>query len=156
MKKIFGKIKSHKLLFTICLLAFIIVVIFFYIFFSVFIGGTDKYGNRLDGIEKVKIETKQKEEAVQFLEDKDEVVDASVRVQGKIIYIHIVYKSDVSLDRAKTIANEVLDKFDKDEKAFYDIGYYLTQEKKEGEEANGFMVTGSKNAKLDSISWIKS
>ena len=160
MKKFFGKIKElivhHKLLFTICLLAFIIIIVMLYIFFSVFIGGTNKYGNRLSGIEKVEISTKDLNEVASFLEEKDEVSKASARIQGKIIYIHIEYGSEVGLDRAKEIANETLEKFDQDEKSFYDIGYYLTQEQKEGEENTGFVVTGTKNAKLDSISWIKS
>lgn len=159
MKKFLGNLKDlisrHKLLFVICLLAFIIVIVLLYIFFSLFIGGTNQYGDRLDGIENVEISKSLKEEIVSFLEEKEEVVDASVRVQGKIIYIHIKYKGDVSLDKAKEIATSSLDKFDKDEKAFYDIGYYLTQDK-DNEEDKGFVVTGSKNAKLDSISWIKS
>lgn len=153
---IFDLIKRHKLLSMICLLAFVVVIILFYIFFSLFIGGSDKYGDRLDGINDVKITESTKKEVASKLEDYAEVVEASCRVQGKIIYIHIKFQADTSLDKAKEIAQESLDLFDKDEKSFYDIGFYLIQEQKEGEETQGFVVTGSKNAKLDSISWIKS
>ncbi len=160
MKKFLEKIKKligrHKLLFAICLLAFMIILIMLYIFFSLFAGGTNKYGNRLEGIEDVVISDSTKEEVVSFLEAKDEVSSASVRIQGKIIYIHIEYLRDISLDRAKEIANETIEKFDEDELAFYDIGYSLTQIQTEGEEDIGFVVTGSKNSQLDNISWIKS
>jgi len=157
MKKIFGLIKRHKLLFLLCFLAIIIVMFLGYIFFDAFISGDGVYGDRLKGIEKVKISEKHKKEVEDFLEEKEEVTDASVRVQGKIIYINIKYQASVALNRAKEIANESLSKFDEDEKKFYDIGYSLTQEAKEGEEGNGgFVVTGSKGAIMDSISWIKS
>lgn len=156
MKKIFGMIKKHKLLFAICFMAFIIVLIMLYVFFSVFISSDGQYGNRLDGIEKVEISKKDQKEVAEFLEGKEEVTKASVRIQGKIIYINIQYQASVSLDRAKEIATETLGQFDEDEKKFYDIGYFLTQEEQEGENSGGFVVTGSKNANLESISWIKS
>lgn len=160
MKKLLSKIKKlickHKLLSVICFLAFIIILIMMYIFFNVFIGGTNKYGNRLDGIDKVEISKSEKGEVKSFIEEKQEVTKANVRIQGKIIYISIEYTSETSLDRAKEIANESLTKFDDNEKNFYDIGFFLTQTAQEGEENSGFVVTGSKNAQLDNISWIKS
>lgn len=160
MKKFLKGVKElilrHKLLSLICFLAFIIILIMVYIFFSVFIGGSNKYGNRLDGIEKVELSKNDLTEVADFLKEKDEVTDASVRVQGKIVYIHIEFTRETTLDQAKEVANESLDQFDKDEKSFYDFGYSLTQVEQEGTEDQGFVVTGTKNAKLDNISWIKS
>lgn len=160
MRKFLGSIKKlisrHKLLFVICCLAFVIILVMFYIFFSVFIGGSSKYGDRLNGIEKVEFSQSDLAEVAEFLKGKEEVTDASVRVQGKIIYIHIEFTREVGLDRAKEIANESLGQFDDDEKSFYDVGYSLTQVEQEGSEDKGFVVTGTKNAELNSISWIKS
>lgn len=160
MKKFLSGLKNlisrHKLLTIISFLALIIIIVMFYIFFNILIGGADKYGDRLNGIDKVTISSKEQKELKTFLEDKDEVTAASVRIQGKIIYIHIEVKKDVSLDKAKEIANETLGQLADDEKAFYDLGFSLTQEQAEGEEDQGFVVTGTKNAKLDYISWIKS
>ena len=143
-------IMRHKLLFLICFLAFVVLIILFYIFFSLFVGGNDPYGDRLKGIDKVKITEKFKKEVVSSLKEKDEVVDASVRVQGKIIYVHIVVKGDVSLDKAKEIANDSLGKFDDDEKKFYDFGYFLSQDKD-----GGFIAAGTKNSNSDHIVWNK-
>ena len=89
-------------------------------------------------------------------EEKDTVVDATIRTQGKIIYINITFTRDTSLDRAKAVATETLALFDDDEKEYYDFGYFLTQEQLEDSEDKGFIITGTKNAKLESITWIKS
>lgn len=159
--KFFRSIKDlilrHKLLTIICFLAMIIVVFLVVVFFDMFIGGSNKYGNRLKGIDDVVISSKLKKDVVSFLEEKEEYVDnASVRVQGKIIYINIVFTRKASLDKAKAIATETLAKFDEDEKEYYDFGYFLTQVEVEDKEDKGYVITGSKNAKLESISWIRS
>ena len=155
-KGIWNLIKRHKLLSAICLLAFTIIIVMMYVFFSLFIGGTDKYGDRLKGIESHTISKNEQKDAANFLKEKEEVTDASVRIQGKIIYIHIQYKREISLDRAKEIAAEVLTKFEDDDKKFYDIGYSLTQDPVEDKNDKGFMITGTKNNDNENISWIKS
>ena len=66
MKKIFNNmwklIKRHKLLTIICSLAIILIIVMSVALFSFFVGGNDKYGNRLDGIKEVKLTSKDKEE----------------------------------------------------------------------------------------------
>ncbi len=144
-------IARHKLLFLICFLAFIVAVALFYISFNLFVLGSDPYGNRLKGISKVKISSKEQSSVASFLKEKEEVVDASVHLKGKIIYIHIKMKEGVNLNRAKEIANESLGKFEDDEKSFYDFGYFLSEDKE-----GGYVVTGTKNSNSDVIVWIKS
>lgn len=156
MKKIKDLVSRHKLLSAICLLALIVIIMMMYVFFNLFVGGSNKYGDRLKGIESHKVEKKEQEEVVSFLKEKNEVNDASIRIQGKIIYIHIEYTRETSLDTAKAIATESLAKISNDEKKFYDIGYYLTQTSDDNSEDKGFIVTGNKSNELDSISWIKS
>lgn len=150
-KKLWELVKRHKLLTIICSLAIIIVVIMIVVLFSFFVGSNDKYGNRLDGIKKVELTSKEKKNIADKLKENEEVKEASVRIQGKIIYINIKFNDDTNLDKAKEIANNSLKEIDEDQLKFYDLGYFLT---KDGE--NGFNVTGTKNAKLDKISWIKS
>lgn len=144
-------ITRHKLLFLICLLAFVVLIVMLYIFFSLFIGGNDPYGNRLKGIDKVKISSKEKKEISSFLKDKEEVVDSSVRVQGKVIYVHIKVKEGIGLDKAKEMAQESLGKFDDKQKKFYDFEYFLYEDKEDG-----YVVIGNKNANAENIVWIKS
>lgn len=155
-KGIWNLIKRHKLLTIICFLAFIIIIIMMYLFFSMFIGSGDMYGDRLKGIEKVELTKKNLNKIEDSVKENSEVTSINARVQGKIVYIHIEFTRETSLNRAKEIAVITLDKFEEDEKKFYDFGFSLTQVEQEGTEDKGFVVTGSKNARLDSISWIKS
>lgn len=151
VKKKKNIIMRHKFLFFICFCAFVALVILLYIFFSLFVGSNDPYGDRLKGINSVKITNKEKKEVEKFLTDKEEVTKASVRVQGKIIYVHIQFGDSVGLDKAKEISSESLGKFSDDEKKFYDMGYFLRQDKEDG-----FYVTGNKYVDSDNIFWIKS
>ena len=155
MKKIFNNmwklIKRHKLLTIICSLAIILIIVMSVALFSFFVGGNDKYGNRLDGIKEVKLTSKDKEEITTNIKENDEVTTSSIRVQGKIIYINIKFKEGTKITKAKEIANNTLENIDEEKLEFYDIGYFLTSE---GEE--NFYITGTKNYKLDKISWIKS
>ena len=155
-KGIINLILRHKLLTLICISALVVVIALTFIFFNMFTDGGGKYGSRLDGIEDVTISNKVKKDVASTLEDKDEVSDASIRIQGKIIYINIVFTRETSLDRAKEIASETLDLFKDEEKSFYDFGYFLTQTEVEDSEDKGYIVTGTKNAKETNISWIKS
>jgi len=156
-KGLFSLLWRHKLLTLICITATVVTVILISVFFNMFVSGNGKYGERLKGIEKVEITNKDKKEVVKHLEDKTEFVkEASIRIQGKIIYINIEFTRKASLDKAKALATETLALFDEDEKSFYDFGYFLTQEEVENKEDKGYIITGTKSAKLESITWIKS
>ena len=160
MKKIISGLKDlisrHKILSMICLLALVIIVILLYVFCSIFVGGSNKYGHRLDGIKEVEISTKEMKNLSKDLEKNAEVDSADVRIQGKIIYIDIMYTKDVSQDKAKEIAASTLDNFGKEEKEFYDFEYILTQVIEEDGTDNGFKITGTKGPKTEGISFIKS
>ena len=144
-------ILRHKFLFLISVLACIALGIMFYIFFTLVVGGSDPYGDRLKGIKSVEISKSDRSKYSKDLSSKDGVASAVVRVQGKIVYIHIKVNGDVSLDRAKAVANESLGMFSDKEKKYYDFGYFLSQDKEDG-----FVVTGTKSSNSTDIVWIKS
>ena len=158
MKKMKNLISRHKVLAVICLVSIVFIIIMLYFFLSIFIGGNNKYGNRLDGISEVEISSDRINDLEEELGQKDEVSKASVRIQGKIIYIDIVFNNDVSIDKAKEIANGTLTNFEDDEKSFYDFSYLLTQvgSDDENDEKNYFIVAGTKHSKADTISYTKS
>ena len=115
MKDFFKKIKSwankNKGFAIIIALGFILFLILLIIFFQMLIGGSsDKYGNRLDGIDKVKISNETFEEVKKEVTDTELVEEVSTRLQGKIVYMTITLKSDTSKDKAKEIASATLDK----------------------------------------------
>ncbi|MBQ6476819.1 MAG: hypothetical protein IJI43_00025 [Bacilli bacterium] len=155
MKRFFKGLGSllwrHKLLSLISLLAFAAIVILMYIFFSVFLGGTDKYGGRLNGIEDVKITKKEITSIENWIKDTKTVEDVSIRVVGKIVYFDVTFNKDADINGAKNLASSTLEKFDNDKKEFYDFEYILSQNVE-----NGFKVTGTKSPKIDKVSWIKS
>ena len=140
----------HKLLSLICFLAFVAIMIMLYVFFSIFVSGSDVYGRRLMGIEEVKISRSELNKEKDTIEKISEVKTAKVRLQGKIIYFDIVFTKGTSKDKAKEIAKKTLEDFSKDEKEFYDFEYILTSE-----DEKGFKITGTSGPKTGGISFIK-
>ena len=151
MKKILNFMKKNIFLTIISLFILISLIIIAIVSFKFFINGNNKYGNRLDGIEEVEITSEEKKEIASTIEENDNVNNAIVRIQGKIIYITIEYTEETSIDQAKEIANNSLENFSEDELNFYDVGYFLTSS---GE--NKFNITGNKKAAKEGISFIKS
>lgn len=150
MNKIKSWISEHKVWavlggFSLIMLIFILIVLI-----MMFVGtSSDKYGHRLDGIEDVKISSEKKKEITDFSDDK--VVSSDVRIQGKIIYIDVKFKDGTNLDDAKGIANKMLEVFSEEELKFYDVCYFLIEDK----EKDGFVITGTKHPSKKEISWIK-
>ena len=150
MKKILGLIKRHIILFILCFLAFIVFVIMVIAFLKMTINSSGRYGNRLDGIEKVEVSKKDLKKITDSLKERDEIVKASARVQGKIIYFDIFFTESTSLDSAKSICSDILKEFDEEENNFYDFSFVITQE---GDSEDKWSSIGSKNMASESISW---
>lgn len=150
MDKIKDWIKKNKGLSVILLLAVVFLIVIIVIFVELLVGGShNKYGNRLDGIDKVKISNETFEGVKKEVTDTELTEDVSTRVQGKIVYTTITLKSDTSKDKAKEIASATLDNYSEDELKFYDFSFFLKWKGEEGDT----VVTGNKHHSLDSITW---
>ena len=153
MDKIKDWAKKNKGLATIVGLAIILFIILLIIILELLLGGSsNKYGDRLDGIDKVKIEDKTYNEVKEEVKNTDLVTDVSIRLQGKIVYTTIVLKDDTSVDKAKEIASNTLDNYSKVELSFYDFSFFLEWK---GEEKDT-VITGNKHHNLEAITWVKS
>lgn len=153
MKKILDWSKKNKGLAFVLLLAFILFIFIVIIGVELLVGGSsNKYGGRLDGINKVKIASDTYSGVKEEIKDTELVEDVTVRLQGKIVYTTIVLKSDTSVDKAKELAKNTLDNYDEKQLKFYDFSFFL---KWEGEE-NDKVITGNKHHNLDEITWVKS
>ena len=153
MEKIKDWIKENKGLAFVLLLAIILLVFIIIIGVELLVGGSsNKYGNRLDGINEVKIAKDTYDGVKEEIKDTDLVEDVSVRLQGKIVYTTIELKSDTSVDKAKEIASATLDNYDKEQLDFYDFSFFL---KWKGEEKDT-VITGNKHHNLEEITWINS
>ena len=136
MDKIKDWIKKNKGLSVILLLAVVFLIVIIVIFVELLVGGShNKYGNRLDGIDKVKI-----------------TEEVETRLQGRIVYTTIILKSDTSVDKAKEIASNTLDNYTNSELEYYDFSFFL---KWKGEEKDT-VITGNKHHSLDAITWTNS
>lgn len=119
----------------LCVIAIITGVIIY------FLGQTskDKYGNRLDNIEKIKISDKKESDIKKTILDNELVKSVDIDIRGKLIYIDIVLNTGKHSD-SEALAMSILDLFSDEEKAFYDIQYIISNEDKEVEE--NFPVMG--------------
>lgn len=153
MEKIKKWINKNKGLAILLLLTIIFVIILLIIFIELLIGGSsNKYGNRLDGIDKVKISNETYESVKKEVEDTELVKKVETRLQGKIVYTTIELKDGITVEKAKEIAVNTLDNYSEDELKYYDFSFFL---KWKGEEKDT-VITGNKHHNLDSITWVKS
>ena len=111
--------------------------------------GTPVYGNRLDGIEEVKITDGKKSEVESKLTADSEITKVSVDVKGKIINIIVTVADSFSEARADEIANQALSVFSDSEKNYYDFQIYLDKT----EAASPFPMIGYKNKTSEKVVW---
>lgn len=153
MKKIKDLILRHKGLSVVVFLALILFVLMLVILISLLLGGAkDEYGDRLEGIEKVEISKKTYSKLEDTIKENDIVSDVEYRLQGRIVYIDIMFTSEASVDDAKDVCSNSLEVFDEDEIAFYDFEFVISQEADE----EGFVLTGTKHPDVETIGWINS
>lgn len=151
--KIKNWIKNNKGFATILMLAILLVIILTIIFISLLMGGSsNKYGNRLDGINEVKIKKEVYDGVKEEVMATEAAEEVTVRLQGKIVYTTITLKSDTSVDKAKEIASATLDNYTEEELKFYDFSYFLKWNNEEGST----VITGNKHHNLDTITWVRS
>ena len=129
----------------ICIIAILIGVIVY------FFGQTSKdiYGNRLDGIEKVKISDKKIKEYKEVIESNEKVTDVEIDIKGKLVYIIITMTNGTHAD-AEAISQSSLASFSEKERKFYDI-QYIVDNKEETEE--NFPIMGYIKAGNSVIKW---
>lgn len=152
MKKIKKFYREHRIfiiLMTVVLVcAILIVTVLIQCFY---VGGKDKYGNRLEGIEKYKISESRQSDFENNTANNDKVKSVDMMITGKIIYLTFQFEETTDLETAKELANVSLKEFSDEEKDFYDI--MITMKKNSSEKIEGFLISGAKNAKRPTIVW---
>ena len=81
-------------------------------------GSNAIYGDRLDGIKDVKVNTGKITDKVN---ENESVKEVKVKINGKIINVLITINDEVGLEDAKGIAAPVLEALSKKQKEFYDV-----------------------------------
>ena len=142
--KLLKELKENKYT-TIVFFIFLVLFLLAWVLYGMVMpsNSAEKYGNRLEGIEKVKFTESDLNSIANSLEENDMVNSASVRVNGKIINIIVEVKEGTKATNAATsLSKESVKNFDKEELAFYDIQLFITNEDK---EAKGYPLIGYKN-----------
>ncbi len=148
MKKI---IKENKVLFGLAIILLIALVAIVIGLISMFYSDEgDKYGNRLNGIDKYPISENIKDDIKALYESGVESVN--VDVKGKIIYVIIDVSNGVSKEDARGFAIKALEKFSDEEKKFYDIQFMITC-KTASEETTMYPMMGAKHSENSQIIW---
>ena len=150
MKKLKRVYTEHRVFAILMALVIVCFVLIGTVLVQCFYVGSnkDKYGERLAGIEKVKIDTKDVESKIIV----EEIVKkVEVKVTGKIVYITMKFDAPTTLVEAQSIAQKSLDYFDEAQKKFYDFHFTLKETATETDE--GFIISGAKNKNGSGLVW---
>lgn len=130
----------------ICIVAILVGVVLY------FLGQTskDKYGNRLEGIEKVEIKESKLNDIEKKITENELVNNVDAVLKGRLVYITITLNTGTHAD-TESIAQSSLDLFSEEEKAFYDIQYIVDNKDDKIEE--NFPVMGYIKAGNSVIKW---
>lgn len=142
--------KNPKVTFGIIAGIFLLLAIFFVVIFIMPLFGHNKYGNRLDGADKVKISNSTQSEMIAVVEETGKFDSVKYDLKGRIINIIAVAKNGVSKDEAKEASAQVLSKLSDDEKEYYDVQIFLTQD---GMDGSTYPYIGYKNKSSEKIVW---
>jgi len=148
------KRKRKKLKVGYVLAALVILLVLIVAIKMILPTGSSKYGNRLDGIKKIKFGKDEKNKIVEKIKSNEKVTDAKIDVQGKRIDIIFYVSKETNLEDARNIANSSLGEISDEVKKFYDIEFMIDKKTKDRDENDkSFPDMGYKNAKSQGIVW---
>ena len=107
------------------------------------------YGNRLEGIDKVKVTEKQEKQIKKYVKNYTKKID--IRVSGRVINILIELHPGTSLDDARGIAGMVLDGLTAEQKAYFDVEAIVNN----SEDPDHFPIIGYKHKSRDNFTWTR-
>lgn len=148
-----NKIKKLWVENRVLVVLFIIVIICICLILGVclkyFFGTSNSsYGDRLNGIEEVLITDEIKNNFINKMKEDETIVDATLTVSGKIIYIHLIFNQNVKLEEAENKAQTSVSLFEEKYLNFYDLNYTLKQENNDG-----FLIMGARNVHGSGLIW---
>lgn len=152
MKKYLKKIKlfilKNKLL-SLLIGLLLLILLFGLVFIKILIFPhyrVSKYGNRLEGIEKVKINDSRFDDIKKSFDSKEGFTISGYRLSGRIINIYVKV-SGIDKETVKSESMKFVDSFSDDEKVFYDFQIFVTS------EDDGYPIIGYKNKNSEGLHW---
>ena len=145
MKKLKNLWANNRILLILGIILVVCIIAIIVVFLTYFVGTKKSvYGSRFDNM-KTHIKEADQKTYIQALEERSGVEKASLRVQGKTIYVRATFKDDIKLDDAKKIIDSSLEKFSDDIKETYDIHFTIKN--------TSFVLMGARNASGNGLSW---
>ncbi len=150
------KIKENKVLLALALILIVCFGLILFVLFKYFYVGdnSDKYGDRLEGIESHKVHKELETEIKELYKD-DKLSLKSVKVSGKIIYVTFDLTEVIKVNDTKNLVLKSLEKFSDDEKSYYDIQFIVTCESEGSTENKLYPIMGYKNSSSIEIIWTR-
>lgn len=153
MGKLMKYVKTHKaesIIGGIFLLMIIFILIFTKIFF--FSSGNNDYGDRLDGIDAVKISGDKLDKIAVTLKKDTQIQKVESNITGKIINFMVTVDGSSNAEAVQAKVNTILDDFSTKEKEFYDIQVFLVSSSDE----TSYPAIGYKGKDSKELLWIHS
>ncbi len=145
-------IKEHKIVVVAVIILLLLLVMAFFLK-GVFFSGTENavYGERLKGIDEVKITKSEKSDLISKIEEDSSVSKCEFSLQGKIVNVIITVNDDVGIDTAKALADKVVENFDSYQKEFYDFQVFI----KKSNGGSDFPIIGYRQNTKKGFTWTK-
>lgn len=122
-------IKKNKILVTILMVIFIIIMLII-VYIYLYQSNSNKYGNRLNGIENLSIADSKINDIKEKILNNDSCNTITYKLDGKIIKFFIDVKPETDELTLESIFNLILDNFSESEKSFYDFEIFVTSTSK--------------------------
>lgn len=145
-------IKRHKFKLALLILFLIVFVVALYVLIGLLYPDNRKnvYGNRLLGIEKVKLSEQSITEIKDKMEANDFVNNTKYSLNGKLINFIIEVKADTNKNSSKGLVNNILEVFSDEVKKFYDIQVIIIEDK---EESTNYPIFAYKHKFEEKFVW---
>ena len=135
----------------VALVVFVLVVVGLLYFKQVFNAdeATAIYGSRLEGREKIEITEERINQVKTAIKDSSN--KTTIRIAGRIIEVIVDVKDGVSIQDTKNLGTPIVFAFTEEERAYYDIQIFLTNEK----NTEQFPAIGYKHHTKPTLTWTK-
>lgn len=151
MKKFYKENRVFVILMGVALVCIAIIVAIFAIYI-VNSSTTDKYGNRLDGIDDVKMSSEKVGEMEEGILAMAKVQDVSINIDGKTVKFIIDFENDATLEERQNVAISCLDFFEENYLNFYDLQFMITKSAVE-ESSSDDVIFGARKSGASTITW---
>ena len=122
-------VRKHKIT-SFVIAVYIVGVIFSYFIYKLFIGsnGLPVYGDRLDGLENVKITSDEYANIKNKIMEDESVINVSdIDLRGRIINVVITVGDNAEVSKSKNLANIVKDSLTEAQNNYYDIQVFIVK-----------------------------